>query len=328
MTPANNTSPINFSIVIPVYNTVTALSHLIEQLDIVFSQRLCETYEIILIDDASPLPNTWKNITRLCAQYPHVKAARLMRNFGQHAATLCGLEKASGQTIITLDDDLQHNPSDIPKLLIHSSHDIVIAQFKEKKHSHFKRITSSFKGWFDRLILGKPRGLQLSSLRVLKKEVVDGMLAIQTPYPFLPALMFAVSKDVVGVKLEHYTRQEGRSGYSLIKLIKLFSWLVINNSSLLLRFVGIFGCFCSFFSMLAVGCVVVRKIVYDIPVAGWSSVIVAILFFGGATLFSVGIIGEYLIRILKGVERKPAYFIRDKYNFHPTQQGGTTKHKN
>ncbi|MDU9048187.1 MAG: glycosyltransferase family 2 protein [Candidatus Electrothrix sp. Rat3] len=318
MALAKHTQHLEFSVVIPVYNTVTALSNLVEQLDAVFSQHLCATYEIILIDDASPHPETWKNIEALCAQYPAVKAARLMRNFGQHAATLCGMQKTSGQTIITMDDDLQHTPSDIPKLLAESSHDIVIAQFKQKEHARFKRTTSSIKGWFDTLILGKPSGLQLSAFRVLKKEVVDGMLSIQTPYPFLPALMFSVSKDVVGVKLEHYARQEGYSGYSLMKLIKLFSCLLVNNSSLLLRFVGIFGCACSFLSMMTASYVIGQKIFNNIPVAGWSSVFVAILFFGGATLFSIGIIGEYLIRILKGVEKKPAYFIRSAYNLEDT----------
>jgi glycosyltransferase involved in cell wall biosynthesis len=234
-----------------------------------------------------------------------------MRNFGQQSATLCGLHIASGDLIITMDDDFQHNPADIPKLITESSHDIVIAQFQHKKHSFFKRFTSSIKGWFDTLILGKPHGLQLSSFRLIRREVVQAMLSIKTSYPFLPALMFYVTKDVVNVSLEHHPRQRGTSGYSFIQLLKLFSNLLVNNSSLLLQFIGGVGILSSIISLAAALYFIIQKVVYHTPVAGWTSVIVATLFLGGINLLSIGIIGEYLLRIIKGVEKKPAYLIRE-----------------
>jgi dolichol-phosphate mannosyltransferase/undecaprenyl-phosphate 4-deoxy-4-formamido-L-arabinose transferase len=305
-----NSSP-EFSIVIPVYNTVIELSELVVQIKEVFTELIHKEYEIIFIDDFSPNPDTWNELIALTNDYSTVKAVRLMKNFGQHSATLCGLKLASGNIIITMDDDFQHDPADIPKLIAESAHDIVIAQLQHKKHSFFKRLTSNMKGWFDTLILGKPRGLQLSSFRLMKKEVATGILSIETSYPFLPALMFYVTKDVVGVNLEHHARQIGDSGYSLFQLIRLFSNLLVNNSSLLLQSIGIIGIICSIISLVTALYFIIQKVLFDIPVAGWTSVIVTTLFLGGINLFSIGIIGEYLIRIIKGVEKKPAYFIRE-----------------
>ena len=279
-----------------------------------FVQKIQQDYEIIFVDDSSPNPQTWKTLEQLSEKYLNITSIRLMRNFGQQAATLCGLKEARGSLVITMDDDLQHDPDDILKLLMMSSHDIVIAQFKERKHSVAKRVTSKMKGWFDSLILGKPRGLTLSSFRLLKKGVVEAMLTITTPYPFIPALMFYVTTDIVGVEVGHYNRREGSSGYSFLALIHLFSNLLINNSSLLLRFVGIFGGICSFMSVCSIVYFICKKVFFGISVPGWTSVIVLVLFFGGATLFSIGVIGEYLIRIIQGVEKKPSYFVRLKHD--------------
>lgn len=306
----NNSSP-EISIVIPVYNTVIELSQLVLQINEVFTDLIHKKYEIIFIDDFSPNPDTWNELVTLTNHYATVRAVRLMRNFGQQAATLCGLQLATGNIIITMDDDFQHDPADIPKLIAESGHDIVIAQLQHKKHSLFKRLTSNIKGWFDTLILGKPRGLQLSSFRLMKKEVATGILSIETSYPFLPALMFYVTKDVVGVALEHHARHRGNSGYSIIQLIKLFSNLLVNNSSLLLQLVGILGIICSIISLVTALYFLIQKVFFNIPVAGWTSVIVTTLFLGGINLLSIGIIGEYLIRIIKGVEKKPAYLIRE-----------------
>lgn len=301
-----------YSIVVPVYNSTRSLLVLAERVDSLFTQHVVDGhYEIIFVDDASPNPKTWETLKRLSEKEHSVVAIRLMRNFGQQAATLCGMKAAKGNFVITIDDDLQQNPDDIAKLVAMSSHDIVIAQFKERKHAVSKVITSKMKGWFDSIILGKPWGLKLTSFRLLKKEVVEGMLTITTPHPFIPALMFYTTKDIVGVEMEHRPRSEGDSGYSFIALTRLFSNLLINNSSLLLRFVGLVGGLTSFFSIISSGYFVGKKLLWGIPVTGWTSTIVLILFFGGAILFSIGIIGEYLIRIIRGVERKPSYIIRE-----------------
>lgn len=299
-----------YSIVIPVYNTVDSLKILVEQLGQIFNE-LGEEHEIIFVNDNSPNPETWKTLKLLSHSNTHITSVLLSRNFGQQSATLCGFAQVKGDYVITMDDDLQHSPNSIKNLLEYQEHDIVIGHFKGKKHSLFKRLTSAIKSYFDRIILGKPKGVQLSAFRLLKRKVVDGMLSIETPTPFIPALMFYISKDVKGVEIEHNKRHDGSSGYSLIKLIKLFSYLIINNSSLLLRFIGYIGLVISFLSFLFIIRLVIRYYLFDSIIQGWTSTIIAIFFFGGLQLFTLGIIGEYLIRIIRNVEKKPPYYIKE-----------------
>jgi len=294
------------SVVVPVYNSV-AVETLADRIDAALEGR---PREIIFVDDGSPDARVWPMLQRLAETRAHVHAVQLSRNFGQQAATLCGLREARGEIVVTMDDDLQHDPADIPLLLAEARHDVVIAQFEAKEHHLFRRIASAGKGMFDRLILGTPRHLQLSSFRVLSRTVVDGILAIRTAHPFLPALMFHVSRDVAGVTVKHGARTSGRSGYTLRKLLSMFSNLVINNSSILLRTAAATGMFFAVVSFALTAVAVYRKLVYDVAVQGWTSLFAATMLVGGLLLVSVGIIGEYLVRIIENGETKPTYFVR------------------
>lgn len=296
------------SVVIPVYGS-PVLDALTARIEDVFRGRR-ESYEIIYVDDASSDGTTWPALERLAREHPHVRALQLSRNFGQHAATVCGLREARGDVVITLDDDLQHDPEDIPLLLAQADHDIVIGQLIEKKHALHRRIGSMAKSYFDRLIFGKPKHVRLSSFRLLSRTVVDGMLAVQTPHPFIPALMFHITDDVVGVPVRHSRRAQGRSGYTLRKLIRLFKELVISNSSIALRFSAYIGMTCSVIAFVLAGIEIYRKLVHRVGVQGWTSLFAALMFIGGLLLFSVGIVGEYLIRIVESSEGRPMYYVR------------------
>ncbi|RMH69101.1 MAG: glycosyltransferase [Gemmatimonadetes bacterium] len=301
-----------YSIVVPVYNTAQSLVELSDRVHAVFEQLPAADYELIFIDDASPSPETWRVLTQLAQSNSHIRIIQLMRNFGQQAATLCGMARARGDYIITMDDDLQHYPEDIPKLIAQQHHDIVIIEFRKKYHSAFKRITSKLKGWFDHILIGKPKHIQLSSFRLIRRSVIDAMLTIHTPNPFIPALMFYVSKDIVGVPAEHGKRKEGKTGYTFGKLVRVFSNLIINNSAFLLKSIGYIGITISLFSFLLALYILIKKVVWGVAIAGWSSLMVTILFIGGLLLFAIGVIGEYLLRIISGVEHKPTYVIRQQ----------------
>ena len=302
------------SIVVPVYDS-PVLEELADRIEEVFRERPEDDYEIIFVDDRSPGPGIWPTLERLARERELVKAVQLTRNFGQQAATLCGLREACGEVVVTLDDDLQHDPQDIPKLLAHADRDIVIGQLGRKRHSVFRRIASRAKGFFDQTLIGKPKNIQLSSFRLLGRTVVDGVLSIHTPHPFLPALMFHVSKDVVGVPVGHGVRRGGRSGYTLRKLIRVFSNLLINNSSLVLRLVGAVGISFAAISFLLVALVVYKKIVHGVAVQGWASLFSALLLIGGLLLVSLGVVGEYLLRIIESSENRPTYFVRRRLGF-------------
>lgn len=295
------------SVVIPVYNS-GVLKELADGIDDVFG-GLGTPHEIVFVDDGSPDARVWLTLVGMARERKHVRALQLSRNFGQQAATLCGLREARGDVVITMDDDLQHDPADIP-LLLAEEHEIVIAQFARKEHHLFRRMASSAKAMFDRVIIGTPRGLQLSSFRLLSRTVVDGVLSMRTPHPFLPALMFHVSRDVAGVPATHSRRVVGRSGYTLRKLLSMFSNLIINNSSILLRVAAATGIFFAFVSFTLGAIVIYRKLAHGIKLQGWASLFAATVLMGGLLLVSVGIIGEYLIRIIENSEAKPTYFVR------------------
>lgn len=307
LTAANQ---IVYSVVVPCYNTGEVLIRLAKRLDAVFN-ALGEPYELILVNDASPKVQTWDTITALATSMSTVVGINLLRNFGQNAATLCGFSEARGTFVITMDDDLQHAPEDIPLLLKEKHHDIVVARLQGRKDRFSRQVTSWIKSYFDYIILRKPREIRLSAFRMISRVVVDNMLRISTPSPFIPALMLQVSRDVVNVPVPHFSRDEGQSNYTLRKRIRLFSLIVINNSSVILQAISYLGALIATFSLIAGIYYFTRPFLGGTPPQGWTSTFVAILFFGGTTMFSIGLIGEYLQRIMEVVEKRPPYVIRE-----------------
>ncbi len=304
------------SIVIPVYGS-PVLRELADRIDAVFAVRPDDDYELIFVDDGSPHPETWATLASLAVERARVRAVQLTRNFGQQAATLCGLREARGEVVITMDDDLQHLPEDLPQFLARREWDIVVGQFPHKAHGLFRRVASRAKGFFDRILIGKPKGIHLTAYRMLSRTVVDGVLAVRTPNPFIPALMFHVSRQVTGVPLRHDPRRDGRSGYTVGKLVGVFSNLVINNSSLLLRLVGHVGILLAGVSFAMALVAAYRRVVHRVAVPGWTSLIVAVCLTGGLLLFSLGVVGEYLLRIIESSEARPTYFVRRRLGGPP-----------
>jgi len=307
-------SKIKYSIVIPVYKSSASLHELEMRIDAVFSKIPDSVYELIFVNDSPFSKTTVDALSVVVQKNPNVIVIELMKNFGQQPATLCGIEHASGNFIITMDDDLQHYPEDIPKLLHMSKHDVVIAKFKEKKHSLFQRVGSVIKGYFDHIILGKPKSLKLTPFRLIKANIAKLMFKRNTPYPFIPALLFEITDDILNVEIDHYPRHEGKSNHTFSKMIGVFSNLLINNSSFLLRMIGYLGLLISLITLVLTSILIVKKLFLGYVIVGWTSIMVLILFFGGVTLLTLGIIGEYLIRIIATTEDRPVYYTRIIYD--------------
>lgn len=301
-----------YSIIIPVYNSTDSLKELVNRIDSVFRNEIRDSYEIIMIDDASPNEETWPVMEALASRHDNVRVIQLMRNFGKHAAVLCGFAEVKGQYIITMDDDLQHRPEDIPRLISRKSHDLVLGSFKNKQHSLFKRVASDIKGWFDHKISGKPRHIQNSPFKLIKRDVIEGVLKISSPYPFISAMLFYCTGDVVNVDVSHAPRRHGKSGFTIRKMIRSFSNLMINNSSFLLQTISVTGLAVSSVSFLLGFVVIIKKLTVGIEVPGWTSLVLLVAVQGGLILFSLGIIGEYLIRIVSSTDKKPAYIVRTR----------------
>ncbi len=299
-----------YSVVIPVYNSEQSLIDLSERLTTVFNETLKETFEIIFVDDDSPNRDTWEVLKNLVAEYPNITAIQLQRNFGRTNAVLCGFAHSSGEYVIAMDDDLQHYPEDIPLLISKKDHDVVMAAFIEKKHNLQKRITSAIKNQFDAISLGKPRHIHSSSFQLIKRDIVEKLLKIKSAYPILAAMIYYTTRDVVNVPIQHHERKYTASGFNLRKRWNLFTNLIINNSSFSLRVLRYSGTLIFFVSVLMSLYYIFRRIVYQITVPGFTTLITVNLLFGGLILLSLGIIGEYIYRLIVNVEQKPAYIVR------------------
>lgn len=301
---------ITYSIVVPVYGKASQVAALVEQCRQVMSPL--GSFEILLVDDASPHTSTWPALVEVAKSLDEVSAYRLMRNTNKTGAILCGIAQAKGDFIILMDDDLQHDPHDIPALLAALEHHIVIAHLHYKQQSLVRQWMSMCKGKLDEWLVGKPRGIHFSPFMLLHRSVAVGMLAVKTTYPYLPALLFGASHDVVNVPVRHRPRADGQSGFTLWRMLRLVSNLVLNNSSILLRGMSFIGLTAFLISMVLATYYIWKKVWVGIPIAGWTSLMVVVLLLGGLILLSFGIVGEYLIRMIRLQEGRPPYLIADR----------------
>lgn len=302
------------SIVVPVYNSTQSLKDLSAQVARVFQDVEQKDYELIMINDCSPNMETWTIMEQLSKDNKKIKSVHLTKNSGNAAATLCGFNISSGDYIITMDDDLQHNPKDIPKLLEQENHDLVIASFKKKEHPTSKIFTSKLKSWFDYKLIGKPKHIYNSPFRLIKGHIVNSINELNISRPMIAAHLYRLTSDVVNVQVVHQPRKYSDSEFNLKKRMQLFSNLLINNSSFLLRISGIIGLLYAIFSFIYGSYLVFKQVFLNVAPAGWTSVMALTLFTSGLLFVFISVIGEYLNRIIENNERYPAYVISKRIN--------------
>jgi undecaprenyl-phosphate 4-deoxy-4-formamido-L-arabinose transferase len=299
------------SVVVPCYRSGKTVQPLLQRLKAVFA-GLGLPYEVIFVDDDSP-DGVGATLDALRADDPeHVGVVHLLRNAGQQAAVMAGLQRVRGQTVVTMDDDLQHPPEEIPRLLaaLQPGVDVVYGGADHRRHAAWRNASSALVRALMVVTIGKPRRLVLSSFRAMRREVADALCQARSPYLFLDAEIFRVTRRVTHVTVAHHERAEGRSGYTLRGLVRLATHLILNHSALPLRLISVLGISAAVVA-LAFGSTIIVKRVLGIPQQmGWPSLAVLITFFGGATLFSLGMIGEYLIRIIHQTAQRPQFHVR------------------
>lgn len=302
---------IEYSVVIPVYNSAPMLQELLRRLQQVFS-RMSSTFEVIFIDDAST-DNSWQMLVSLKEADPRsVKIIQLARNYGQHNATLCGLRFCMGRYVITMDDDLQHRPEDIPLLAekLHSSRaDVVYGVARSNVAPVYRKAGSGAWKFFTRnLKQGYGDG---SSFRLIKIDVASKVAQHTQYFVFIDQLLYWYTQHTEFVKIEHMPRTQGRSGYSPLKLFSLTSDLLIFYTTLPLKWMTCSGILLSLASVLLAVYFIVRKVFFQVSVEGFTALIVTLLFASSVMLICFGIIGEYLGRIYSLLNDKPTYSIRE-----------------
>lgn len=301
------------SIVVPVYGSATILPELVQRISAVLAidPDLNGRTEAIFVCDASP-DDSWRVMQRLAAEYPFLTCLRLRRNVGQHPALLAGLRLATGRVVVTMDDDLQHAPDDIPALYrtVMAGADVCYVRYARQRHATWKRWGSRFNDAAAVWLLGKPKNLYLSSFRALDRVVVDEITRFTGPFVYLDGLILAAAVHIETVPLEHHPRREGAGGYGLKKSVALWAAMATGFSIAPLRLSLFLG-----MAAMAAGSLAAALLIgiwlKGGTVDGSAALIVVASLLAGAQLAGLGFIGEYLGRLSLAVNGKPQYVVAE-----------------
>jgi len=270
------------------------------------------SFEVILINDCSA-DDSWETIKRIKQTMgSRLLAVHLRKNFGQHKALLCGFQFARGTYVVTIDDDLQFFPEDIALMaqrISETSSDLVYGTYQDgKQHSAVRKWGSNFVGYvFERF--GNTTG-QGSSFKIIHHSVIEKIKHYNHSFTFIDEIISWHTTKIEWQQVRHAPRREGKSGYSVFKLVFLTLNLIFSYTTIPLRFMTWFGLASFWICLLVVIFFIYQRVTLGSPL-GFTALIVSIFMSTGLILFSLGIIGEYLNRLFALQHRKPPYLIRE-----------------
>ena len=304
-------SSLKFSVVIPAFNEEENLEVLYTRLTRVMVS-LGEPYEIVFVDDGST-DGSFQILRDLHQKDNNVKAIRFTRNFGQHLAITAGLDYCKGENVILMDADLQDQPEEIPKLFakLSEGYDIVYGLRRERRDNIFRKLGSKLYLSLLAKLTNQTVNPEIAPLRIMTRRVVDYMGQLRERSRFYGGLVAWLGFPYAVVDIAHGERFAGKTKYSLRKLLKHAAEGVISFSDIPLRLAGYFGIIVSTISFVFGLYYLIRRLVWGIPVSGYTSTIVAIFFLGGVLLIVLWVMGQYIGRIHTEVKERPLYVIRD-----------------
>jgi glycosyltransferase involved in cell wall biosynthesis len=298
----------HLSVVIPVFKAEKCL----EELHARLTAALCtitEDYEVILVEDCGG-DRSWEIICELSQRDKRVKGIQFSRNFGQHAATLCGISKANGEWIVTMDDDLEQSPEDISTLLqkAREGYSIVYGVYPQRTHTLWRNLTSELARRLFRLAIPSLNH-EYTSFRVIEKNIAKAVCEFDSPFPFIDGYLSWLSNNYATVEVEHSARAQGTSNYNFRKLFTHTINIFVTFSDLPLKMASWVG-LCSFMvGMVWLAIIVLSRLFGGIMVSGFSSLMAGIVLFGGIQMLILGIFGEYLGRMNFKSSKKPLFLI-------------------
>ncbi len=310
------------SFVIPCYRSEHTLPHVVAEIDEKMRQMTQYEYDMILVNDCSP-DDTFGVIRRLCQERRDIKGIGFARNFGQHAALMAGLRHSDGDYVVCLDDDGQTPADEVDKLLekLEEGYDAVYARYDHKQHSAFRNLGSRVNDLMTRMMLNKPADLYISSYFAVRRFVVEDMIRYENSYPYVIGLVLRTTKNIANVSVTHREREEGTSGYTLKKLLNLwFNGFTAFSVKPLRIATAVGGGFAFAGFLYGIYTVIKRLVNPEVPI-GFSSLMAAIVFFGGMIMIMLGMIGEYIGRIYICMNNSPQYVIRERLNVEREDSG-------
>ncbi|WP_107839183.1 glycosyltransferase family 2 protein [Metasolibacillus meyeri] len=301
------------SVIVPVYKSSVHLKKLYIEL-INSLEFLKEQFEIIFVEDCGG-DNSWEVLQEITSQDSRVAAVKLSKNFGQHAATICGIAQAKGQWIVTIDDDLEQNPEDIVRLYEEAlkGYDLVYGVFEERSHSMWRNFTSHCARKLFTMAIPS-LNYEYTSFRIIKSSIAKELQQFDSPYPFIDGYLSWITNNYSTLKVAHSERESGVSNYTFSKLLKHTINISISFSEIPLKLSSWLGLFTSMFGLVWVVIILIQRIIGAVTVSGYASTMAAILFIGGIQLMVLGVIGEYIYRINFKTSKKPLYLVGQKIN--------------
>lgn len=298
------------SIVVPVYRGATTIGRLIDALSELHPEG---GLEIVLVNDGSP-----DNSGDVCRDL--VKTARVplvyiehARNYGEHNAVMTGLRHISGDYVITMDDDLQNPPEEVLKLYDHARNgnwDVVYTRYAVKQHEGWRNLGSKFANAVADHLLDKPKGLYLSSFRCMSRLVVEAVTRYHGPYPYIDGLIMQITQRIDSIEVRHLPRMEGRSNYTLVRLVRLWLNLATSFSLAPLRMAILAGLAMSVLGAIGAVATIAEALITRNTPSGWASTMTVLLLVGGVQSMILGVMGEYVGRTFLSANGKPQGTVR------------------
>jgi undecaprenyl-phosphate 4-deoxy-4-formamido-L-arabinose transferase len=300
-----------YSFVIPVFNGASSIFGVVSRILKTFHGR---SIQIVLVDDGSQ-----DNSASVCRELTEsgngvIQFVQLSKNFGEHSAVLAGLQQTNGSVVAVLDDDGQNPPEELPRMfeeLERLSVDVLYGCYEGRKHHWFRRFGSAFNDRVANVMLGKPRGLYLSSFKVMNRFLVNEIIKYRGPFPYIDGLICRSTNRMAQIAVQHESRSHGKSNYTLRRLFRLWLNMFMGFSILPLRLTSLVGIVVASLSGFWLVAILIDKIWLSPEVtAGIPSVLAVIVLFSGVQLVVIGMIGEYLGRVFLANNGQPQYIIR------------------
>jgi len=316
MTNSIDKKTLKISVISPVYKCEGCLVALCERLKNVLG-TISSDFEILLVNDSSP-DNSWDIIRNISQDDSRIKGINLSRNFGQHYAITAGVDYASGNWIVVMDCDLQDKPEEIKKLYeaaIEGNFDVVLGRRVQRKDDYFKKLSSKLFYKIFEYISGIKFDYTVANFSISNRTVIDSFKELREQNRSFPYFINWLGFNKGYVDVEHGKRDDGKSAYTLKKLLKfaLDNIIAYSNKPLAMSiWLGLTMALVAFFYALFL---VIRYFIHGLPVEGWTSVMVSIWFVGGIISANLGILGLYIGKTFNETKKRPLYVVKDKIGF-------------
>lgn len=312
------------TVVIPVYNSERTIKPLVDRLQQCLQK---ERFDVVLVNDGSA-DQSESVCEQLTHHYDNVRFISLRRNFGEFNAVLCGLTHARGKYTAIIDDDFQNPPEAILTLMdvaVQGNYDVVYSRYAQKKHHWFRNLGSWLVNTLTTYSLGKPKGLYLSSFKLIERDVVAEIVNYTGPYPYIDGLIFRVTRNVGSVEVPHMDRVEGRSNYTVKKLVGLFLNVLIGYSVWPIRLFTVVGFSLLIASVLAGFGLLLGRLTNTLSIPGWAIISWSVWMATALVLTFLGIIGEYIGKLLMTSSGVPPYVEKQRHGFNQLNEIHSTR---